>query len=155
MNQKKLNQYLKYMTSLSDKDREALYSRSKGYFSKEEIAEKLKEPIKQRDKSPYREIELSGWWNDVFAPQATINNITSTPTKLYNGITIRRLKEKDKDMNKIPYKGEIKRRWLQLAEDNNQNFCEDILCQKIVDAMKKENKVVTFEQIQEVIKLFK
>ena len=77
MNQKKLNEYLKYMTSLSDKDREALYTKNEFRFSDEEVSRRLRESIKRVDKSPYREIELSGWWNDVFAPQATISNITN------------------------------------------------------------------------------
>ena len=67
MNQKKLNEYLKYMTSLSDKDREALYTKNEFRFSDEEVSRRLREPIKRVDRSPYREIELSGWWNDVFA----------------------------------------------------------------------------------------
>ena len=60
MNQKELNKYLKYMTSLSDKDREALYSKNEFRFSDEELSKRLRDPIKKVDKSPYREIELSG-----------------------------------------------------------------------------------------------
>lgn len=149
MNQKKLNQYLKYMTSLSDKDREALYSKHEYRFSDEEVSRRLRAPLKKVDKSPYREIELSGWWNDVFAPQTTISNITNTPTKLYNGITVRRIEKKEIKMN-IPFKGEIKRRWIMISSNNPSNLSNEILYNHIVNDMKNDGKEVTFEQVKKV-----
>ncbi len=153
MNQKKLNAYVKYMTSLSDKDREALYSKNKYRFSDKEVSRRLKEPIKRIDKSPYREIELSGWWNDVFAPQATISNITNIPQKLYNGITVKRLQKKEKKME-LPFKGEIKRRWIQISSHNISNLCNDIIYNKIVNDMKNDGREVTFEQVKKVVEIW-
>lgn len=153
MNQKKLNEYLKYMTSLSDKDREALYTKNEFRFSDEEVSRRLREPIKRVDKSPYREIELSGWWNDVFAPQATISNITNIPQKLYNGITVKRLKKKEEKME-LPFKGEIKRRWIQMSSNNPSNLCDELLYNHIVEDMKNDGKEVTFDQVKQIVEIW-
>lgn len=153
MNQKELNKYLKYMTSLSDKDREVLYSKAKGFsFSKEEVSRRLKEPLKRQDKSPYREIELSGWWNDVFAPQVTITKLTENNiVNLGNGITMKLSKRKKKmEYKEVSYKGEIKRRWIQISSNNPSNLCNEILYHHIVEDMKNDGKEVTFEQIKKV-----
>lgn len=153
MNQKKLNEYLKYMTSLSDKDREALYTKNEFRFSDEEVSRRLREPIKRVDRSPYREIELSGWWNDVFAPQATISNITNIPQKLYNGITVKRLKKKEEKME-LPFKGEIKRRWIQMSSNNSSNLCNELLYNHIVEDMKNDGKEVTFDQVKQIVEIW-
>ena len=153
MNQKELNKYLKYMTSLSDKDREALYSKANGFsFSKEEVSRRLKEPLKRQDKSPYREIELSGWWNDVFAPQATITKLTENNTvNLGNGITMKICKRKKKmEYKEVSYKGEIRRRWIQISSNNPSNLCNEILYHRIVEDMKNEGKEVTMEMVQKI-----
>ena len=149
MNQKKLNQYLKYIMSLSDKERELFYSKNEFRFSNKEVLKRLKEPLKKIDKSPYREIELSGWWDKVFAPQATIHNISNVPIKLHNGITIKKLEKENK--MKIPYKGEVKRKWISMSKNNISNLSNEILYNRIVESIRKEGREITFEQVKEII----
>ena len=50
----------------------------------------------------------------------------------------------------IPFKGEIKRRWIMISSNNPSNLCNEILYNHIVEDMKNDGKEVTFEQVKKV-----
>lgn len=152
MNQKKLNAYVKYMTSLSDKDREALYTKAEGFsFSGEEVQRRLREPLKRKDKTPYSEFD-GGFGYDTYFPQITITKPTEgSKIDLGNGITMKISKRKKKmEYKEVSYKGEIKRRWIQMSSNNPSNLCDEILYHRIVEDMKNDGKEVTVEMVQKI-----
>ena len=54
----------------------------------------------------------------------------------------------------LPFKGEIKRRWIQISSHNTSNLCNDIIYNKIVNDMKNDGKEVTFEQVKKVVEIW-